>query len=94
MIAFEAMLPDDADEQREIQRLLRGQPDLQVMIERAQAKARKLFDRPSFTLDAPQFDDWDPPLQTSDRDCESGEGPVLGGAHSVRTVAGECLGVR
>lgn len=94
MIAIEAMMPDDADEQREIQRLLREQPDLQVMIERAQAKVREMFDGLSFTLDAPQFDDWDPPLHTSDRDCESGEGPVLGGAHSVQTVAGECLGVR
>jgi len=58
------MLPDDADEQREIERILREQPDLRIMIERAQAKAREMFPDPRFVLEPIRYrDDWDPPLQ-------------------------------
>lgn len=64
MIAIKDMLPSDADEQREIERMLREQPDLRVMIERAQAKARELFPNPRFTLEMLRYgDEWDPPLQ-------------------------------
>lgn len=63
MIAIRDMLPDDTDEQREIERILSEQPDLQVMIERAQAKAREMFANPRFTLDTRQYDDWDPPIR-------------------------------
>lgn len=64
MIAIDAMLPDDIDEQREIRRILREQPDLQVMIARAQAKAREMFPEPRFALELVRYrDEWDPPLQ-------------------------------
>ncbi len=64
MIAIEEMLPDDVDEQREIERILREQPDLRVIIERAQAKAREMFPNPHFVLEPVRYrDDWDPPLQ-------------------------------
>jgi len=64
MISIEEMLPDDADEQREIESILREQPDLQVMIERVQAKAREMFPDPRFVLEPIRYrDDWDPPLQ-------------------------------
>lgn len=63
MIAIKDMLPPDADEQREIERILREQPDLRVMIEKAQAKAREMFPDPHFTLDTRQYDDWDPPIR-------------------------------
>jgi hypothetical protein len=64
MIAIQDMLPDDVDEQQEIQRLLREQPDLQVMIEKAQAKAREMFPNPRFVLEPVRYgDEWDPPLQ-------------------------------
>lgn len=57
------MLPSDAGEQAEIERILREQPDLAAMIERAQAEAREIFVDPRFTLDTRQYDDWDPPLR-------------------------------
>jgi hypothetical protein len=63
MIAIDAMLPDDVDEQREIQRILSEQPDLEVIIAKAQAKAREMFANPRFTLDTRQYDDWDPPIR-------------------------------
>ena len=63
MIAIDAMLPDDVDEQREIERILREQPDLEVIIAKAQAKAREMFANPRFTLDTRQYDDWDPPIR-------------------------------
>lgn len=64
MIAIKDMLPPDADEQREIERLLREQPDLQVMIEKAQAKAREMFPSPRFVLEPVRYrDEWDPPMQ-------------------------------
>lgn len=64
MIAIRDMLPPDADEQARIERILREQPDLQVMIERAQAKARDLFPNPRFTLELLNYgNEWDPPLQ-------------------------------
>jgi len=64
MISIEEMLPDDADEQREIERILREQPDLQVMIEKAQAKAHEMFPNPRFVLEPVRYgDEWDPPLQ-------------------------------
>lgn len=63
MSAISDMLPSDAAEQEEIERVLREQPDLAAMIERAQAKARDMFSDPRFTLDTRQYDDWDPPLR-------------------------------
>jgi hypothetical protein len=63
MIAIKDMLPTDADEQAQIERILREQPDLQVMIEKAQAKAHEMFSDPHFTLDTRQYDDWDPPIR-------------------------------
>lgn len=64
MIAIKGMLPPDADEQREVQRILLEQPDLQVMIERAQAKAREIFPQSRFVLEPIRYgDEWDPPLQ-------------------------------
>ena len=67
MIAIKDMLPPDADEQREIERILREQPDLRVMIEKTQAKAREMFPNPRFTLDTRQYDDWDPPVRLTIR---------------------------
>ena len=63
MSAISDMLPSDATEQAEIRRILREQPDLAAMIERAQTKARDMFSDPRFTLDTRQYDDWDPPLR-------------------------------
>ena len=63
MSAISDMLPSDAAEQAEIRRILREQPDLAAMIERAQTKARDMFSDPRFTLDTRQYDDWDPPLR-------------------------------
>lgn len=63
MIAIKDMLPSDADEQARIERILREQPDLQLMIERARVKAREMFSNPRFTLDTRQYDDWDPPIR-------------------------------
>lgn len=63
MSAIADMLPPDAAEQAKIQRILREQPDLAAMIERAQAKARDMFSDPRFTLDTRQYDDWDPPIR-------------------------------
>lgn len=63
MIAIKDMLPSDADEQQEIQRILREQPDLRVMIEKAQAKAHEMFSDPHFILDTRQYDAWDPPIR-------------------------------
>jgi len=63
MIAIKDMLPSDADEQAAIERILREQPDLSVMIERAQTKAREMFTNPRFSLDTHGYDDWNPPLQ-------------------------------
>lgn len=63
MSAISDMLPSDAAEQAEIERILREKPDLAAMIERAQAKARDMFSDPRFTLDTRQYDDWDPPLR-------------------------------
>lgn len=64
MNAISDMLPADADEQAEIERILREQPDLAGMIEKAQVKASELFPKPSFTLELLHYgDQWDPPLQ-------------------------------
>jgi len=64
MSAINEILPPDADEQAAVERILREQPDLAVMIEKAQVKARELFPNPSFTLELLQYgDEWDPPLQ-------------------------------
>ncbi len=63
MSAITDMFPSDADEQAAIERILREQPDLAVMIEKAQAKAREMFANPRFALDTRQYDDWDPPIR-------------------------------
>lgn len=60
MIAIKDMLPSDADEQAAIERILREQPDLSLMIERAQTKAREMFTNPRFSLDTHGYDDWNP----------------------------------
>lgn len=63
MIAIKDMLPSDADEQAAIERILREQPVLAVMIDKAQTKAREVFINPRFTLDTRQYDEWDPPIR-------------------------------
>ncbi len=63
MSGISDMLPSDASEQAEIQRILREQPDLAAMIETAQARAREVVVDPRFSLDTRQYDDWDPPLR-------------------------------
>ncbi len=63
MSVISDMLPSDAAEQAEIERILREQPDLAAMIETAQAKAREVFAEPRFSLDTHGYDDWDPPLR-------------------------------
>ncbi len=64
MIAIEEMLPPETDEQREIQRILCEQPDLQVMIKKAQAQAGEKSPRPRFVLEPVRYgDEWDLPMQ-------------------------------
>lgn len=57
------MIPSEADERAETERILRQQPDLSPMIETAQANAREMFANPRFSLDTHGYDDWNPPLQ-------------------------------
>lgn len=84
MNAISDMLPTDADEQAEIERILHEQPDLAGMIEKAQAKAREMFSNPRFSLDTHGYDDWDPPIRLvvrADVPEESFDASLLGYVH-------------
>lgn len=64
MIAIKDMLPNDANEGAKIERILREQPDLRVMIDHAQARAREMFPNPRFVLESVRYgDEWDPLIQ-------------------------------
>ena len=63
MVAVAQYIPDDPQQKASVLAVLREHPELQGFIARASAKAEELFPETRITLDAVQYDEWDPPVR-------------------------------
>jgi hypothetical protein len=63
MVAVAKLLPTDPEEEASVLSVLKEHPEARVFIQQASEKAQDVFPGVRITVDAVQWEEWDPPLR-------------------------------
>ena len=63
MVAVASLLPENPEDEASVLAVLREHPEARTFIQQASEKAQELFPGVRISLDAVQWEEWDPPVR-------------------------------